>query len=100
MAQITQIELLRQFLEEDLKEGDAGNGHVRNDQYIHYWTPILERYEDKYIFNQTRYSVITGQIQKRMKNAIPSEKLIVVGKVPENYNGSLKDFIKENDNVD
>lgn len=95
MAQITQIELLRQFLEEDLKEGDAGNGHVRNDQYIHYWTPILERYEDKYIFNQTRYSVITGQIQKRMKNAIPSEKLIVVGRVPENYSGRLKDFIKE-----
>lgn len=95
MAQITQIELLRQFLEENLKEGDAGNGHVRNDQYIHYWTPILERYEDKYIFNQTRYSVITGQIQKRIKNAIPSEKLIVVGRVPENYSGRLKDFIKE-----
>lgn len=95
MAQITQIELLRQFLEEDLKEGDAGNGHVRNDQYIHYWTPILERYGEKYIFNQTRYSVITGQIQKRMKNAIPSEKLIVVGRVPENYSGRLKDFIKE-----
>ena len=95
MAQITQIELLRQFLEEGLEEGDAGNGHVRNDQYIHYWTPILERYGDKYILNQTRYSIITGQIQKRMKNAIPSEKLIVVGRVPENYNGSLKDFIKE-----
>lgn len=95
MAQITQIELLRQFLEENLKEGDAGNGHVRNDQYIHYWTPILERYEDKYIFNQTRYSVITGQIQKRIKNAIPSEKLIVVGRIPENYSGRLKDFIKE-----
>ena len=95
MAQITQIELLRQFLEEDLQEGNAGNGDVRNNQYIHYWTPILERYGDQYIFNQTRYSVIAGQIQKRMKAAIPPEKLIVVGKVPENYDGSLKDFIKE-----
>ena len=95
MAQITQIELLRQFLEEDLKEGDAGNGHVRNDQYVHYWTPILERYGDKYIFNQTRYSIITGQLQKRMKNAIPSEKMIIVGKVPENYEGTLSVFIRE-----
>ena len=93
MAQISQIELLRRFLEENLQEGTAGNGHVRNNQYIHYWTPILERYGDKYIFNQTRYSIITGQIQKRMKATIPVDKLIVVSKVPENYEGSLKDFI-------
>lgn len=95
MTQITQTELLRQFLEEDLQEGDAGNGHVRNNQYIHYSTPILERYGDKYILNQTRYSIITGQIQKRMKAAIPAEKLIIVGKVAQDYKGSLKDFIKE-----
>ena len=95
MGQMTQIELLRRFLEENLQEGDAGNGHIKNNQYIHYWTPILERYGDKYIFNQTRYSIITGQIQKRMKNAIPSEKMIVVGKVPENYEGTLSVFIKE-----
>ena len=95
MAQMTQIELLRQFLEEDLQEGDAGNGHVRNNQYIHYSTPILERDGDKYILNQTRYSIITGQIQKRMKAAIPAEKLIIVGKVEQDYKGSLKDFIKE-----
>ena len=92
---MTQIELLRQFLEENLQEGDAGNGHVRNNQYIHYETPILERYGDKYILNQTRYSVITGQIQKRMKEAIPAEKLIVVGKVTQGYKGSLKDFISK-----
>lgn len=95
MAQITQIELLRQFLEENLQEGDAGNGHVRNNQYIHYSTPILERYGDKYILNQTRYSIITGQIQKRMKASIPEEQLITVGKVPQDYSGSLSDFIKK-----
>ena len=93
MAQITQIELLRQFLEENLQEGNAGNGHVRNNQYIHFWTPILERYGDKYILNQTRYSIITGRIQKRMKETVPAEKLILVSKVPENYKGSLVDFI-------
>lgn len=95
MAQITQIELLRQFLEEGLVEGHAGNGHVVNNQYLHYKTPILERYGDKYIFNQSRYSIVTGQIQKRMKNAIPEDKLVVVEKVPQDYSGSLADFIKD-----
>ena len=93
MGQISQIELLRQFLEEDLQEGDAGNGHVRNNQYLHYDTPILERCGEKYLFNHTRYSIVTGQIQKRMRAAIPAEKIIDVGKVPEAYKGSLKDFI-------
>lgn len=95
MAQMTQVELLRQFLEEHLQEGNAGNGHVRNDQYIHYWTPILERYGDKYILNYSRYSLATGQLQKKMKNTIPTDKLIIVKGVTENYKGSLKDFIKE-----
>lgn len=95
MAQITQIELLRQFLEENLQNGDAGNGHVRDNQYFHYQTPILERFDGKYILNRTRYSIATGQIQKRMKAAVPEENLITVGKVPEGYKGSLKDFINE-----
>ena len=93
MPQITHIELLRRFLDENLQEGDAGNGHVRNNQYIHYWTPILERYGEKYIFNQSRYSIVTGQIQKRMKASIQTEKIIIVSKVPENYKGSLRDFL-------
>lgn len=95
MGQITQKELIRQFIEENIQNGNAGNGHVRDNQYIHYWTPILERYGDKFIFNQTRYSIVTGQIQKRMKNMIPSDQLIIVGKVPENYSGRLSDFIEE-----
>ena len=93
MVQLTQKELLRQFVEEDLQEGNAGNGHVRNNQYIHYWTPILERYGDKFILNITRYSIITGQIQKRMKELIPQGRLITISRVPENYKGSLKDFL-------
>lgn len=95
MASITQIELLRQFLEENLQDGDAGNGHVKNNQYLHYQTPILERYGEKYIFNKSRYSLVTGQLQKRMKAAISDDKIISVGKVPEGYKGSLRDFIEE-----
>ena len=94
MKKITQIELLRQFLEENLEEGNAGNGHVKNNQYIHFRTPILERYGDKYILNQTRYSLVTGRIQKRIQEAIPLEKIIFVRRVPENYKGSLSDFIE------
>lgn len=74
MAQMTQIELLRQFLEENLQEGNAGNRHVLNNQYLHYKTPILERYEDKYILNQTRYSIVTGQIQKTNEGCDSSGK--------------------------
>lgn len=96
MKLITQIELLRQFIEEDLQEGNAGNGHVRNNQYIHFWTPLLERYGDKFILNQTRYSIVTGRIQKRMKESIPAKNLILISNVPENYKGSLKDFIIDN----
>ena len=95
MAQTSQRELLRLFLEDSLQEGNAGNGHVKNNQFIHYWTPILERFGDKYIFNQTRYSLVTGQLQKYIKSIIPAERLIVVSKVDEGYKGSLKDFIKE-----
>ncbi len=93
MAHMTQIELINLFLKEDLNQGDAGNGHVKCDQYLHYWTPILERYGEKYIFNQTRYSIATGQIQKRIKSMIPPDKLIIVSKVPVNYEGSLIDFL-------
>jgi len=95
MAQTSQRELLRLFLEDSLQEGNAGNGHVKNNQFIHYWTPILERFGDKYIFNQTRYSLVTGQLQKYIKSIIPAEKMIIVSKVDEGYKGSLKDFIKE-----
>lgn len=95
MAQMTQIELLRQFVEENLQEGNAGNGHVRNNQYIHFFTPILERYYDNYILNQTRYSLITGRLQKNMKAIIPDEKLLIVKMVPEGYKGSLADFLKD-----
>ncbi len=96
MLKITQKELIRRFIEEGLQEGDAGNGHVKNNQYIHFWTPILERYNNKFILNLTRYSLVTGRLQKQMKEFVPAEKLIIVKKVPENYKGSLVNFIIEN----
>ena len=99
MAQISQKELFRQFLEENLIEGVAGNGRVKNNQYIHYFTPICERYKNKIVFNHTRYSLATGQLQKMMKQVIPQDIIIDVGGVPEGYKGSLTDFIKVGNKV-
>ena len=96
MIHLSQFELMKQFIYENLQEGNAGNGHVKNNQYLHFWTPIMERYEDKIILNQTRYSLVTGRLQKQMKELIPSDKIIFVSKVPEGYKGSLKDFIGKN----
>ena len=93
MTYLSQSDLIKQFVQENLQEGNAGNGHVRNNQYFHFWTPIMERYGNKIIFNQTRYSLVTGRLQKQMKELIPADKIIVVSKVPEGYKGSLVDFL-------
>lgn len=93
MTFLSQKDLMKHFIHENLQEGNVGNGHVKNNQYIHFWTPIMERYGDKIILNQTRYSLVTGRLQKQMKELIPSDKIIIVSKVPENYKGSLADFL-------
>ena len=92
---ITQKELLRQFIEEGITSGDAGNGHVKGNQFIHFETPILERYGKKYLSNQSRYSEVTGLLQKKMIALIGEENLVRVSKVEVGYKGSLKDYIKK-----
>lgn len=80
------------------KEGCStgqGNLKIKNDVLIHYTTPILEIYDGKYIINYTRYSIVTGRLQKQIKELIPEEQIVQVSRVPEGYKGSLKDFIKE-----
>ncbi|MCR5227303.1 MAG: hypothetical protein K6E27_08840 [Eubacterium sp.] len=71
-----------------------GNLKIKGDVLIHYATPILERFEGKYILNFTRYSIVTGRLQKQIKEIIDDGVIIQVTKVPEGYKGSLKDFIK------
>ena len=68
---------------------------ISGDVLIHYFTPILERYKDKYILNFTRYSIVTGRVQKQIKELLGEERIIQITKVPEGYKGSLKDFVKE-----
>ena len=72
-----------------------GNLKIKGDVLIHYFTPILERYNGGYILNFSRYSIVTGRLQKQIKEIIPEEQITQVTRVPEGYKGSLKDFVKE-----
>ena len=45
--------------------------------------------------NITRYSLQTGQFQKKIKNEIPEENRISVKQVPRDISTSLKDYIVE-----
>lgn len=78
------------------REGQSsgqGNLKIMGDTLVHYSTPILERQNGKYILNNTRYSIVTGRLQKQIKEIVAPELLIEARRVPEGYKGSLKDFI-------
>lgn len=72
-----------------------GNLRIKGNVLVHYTTPILERNGDNYILNFTRYSIVTGRLQKQIKEILDEEKIIQVTRIPEGYKGSLKDFIND-----
>jgi hypothetical protein len=76
-------------------KSNPGNLKIKENQMIHFNTPILERNELGYIINMTRYSIQTGRLQKLINELITEDLLIVVLRVPMDYKGSLSDFIKE-----
>lgn len=53
---------------------NRGNLKIVGDQLIHYNTPIAERFGNKIILNTTRYSLQTGQLQKRLKRPFQMRK--------------------------
>lgn len=69
---------------------------IQGDQLIHYWTPIAERRDDKIIVNITRYSLVTGRLQKQLKELVPEKQYIAVKGIPEGYKGQLADFLPKN----
>ena len=69
---------------------------IQGDQLIHYWTPIAERRDGKIIVNISRYSLVTGKLQKQLRELVPEEKYITVKGVREGYKGSLADFLPKN----
>lgn len=65
----TQIQVVQDFLDgaTEGRSGSGGNLIIEGDQLIHYQTVIAERYGDKIILNYSRYSIVTGRIQKAIK---------------------------------
>jgi hypothetical protein len=96
---ITCGEVIENFIA-GVKEGDDGSVsstktvRIKGNQLIHYSTPIIERDEEGFILNISRYSLATGQLQKRMKEMLP-EGYRTVKRVPQDYENSLKDFLEE-----
>ena len=75
----TQIQVVQDFLD-GATEGRSGSGVnliIKGDQLIHYQTVIAERYGDKIILNYSRYSIVTGKIQKAIKEKVPEDKLVL-----------------------
>lgn len=66
---------------------------IVGDKLINYQTVILQRYNEKYLFNYTRYSLPTGMLQKQILSLIPEDIIIRVYNVPINYSGSLSSYI-------
>lgn len=73
-------------------ESNPGNLKIKENQVIHFNTPILERKEKGFILNMTRYSIQTGRLQKIIYEAVDNELLSIVLRVPMDYKGSLSDF--------
>ena len=78
-------------------EGISATGtlKLKGNLLIHYQTTIAERWNNKFIINFTRYSLPTGQLQKKLRTIIPDELQIIVGRVPINYGGSLVEYTKD-----
>jgi hypothetical protein len=98
MSDITQEVLITNFIAGDTSElrDKGGNLKINENQLIHYRTVIFERYGDKFILNNTRYSVVTGRIQKLIMEKVPKKELMVVKMIPKEYCGLLSDELSAN----
>lgn len=94
MSQLKLIELFKNGATEGSSSG-GGNLKICGDQLIHFSTVIAERCENKFIVNMSRYSMVTGTLQKKIKNIIGEDNIIIVTRIERDYQGSLKDFIKK-----
>lgn len=72
--------------------GGSGNLKIKGDKLVHYQTAIAERYGEKIIINVTRYSLVTGRLQKMLNQKVAEEKQIIARRVKEGHSGMLVDF--------
>ena len=94
---MTQEQLIKSFVS-GLDEGNNDGKHnlvLKNGQLIHYYTLISERVDGKYLVNMTRYSIVTGRIQKMLRENIPEDMLVIAVGVPEGTKDTLVPYIKK-----
>ena len=91
---MTQEQLIDEFLNGATEGvcGGSGNLKIKVDQLIHYQTAIAQRYGEKVIINVTRYSLVTGRLQKMLNQKVEEDKQIIARRVKEGHNGSLVEF--------
>lgn len=91
---MTQEQLIDEFLKGATEGvcGGSGNLKIKGDKLVHYQTAIAERYGERIIINVTRYSLVTGRLQKMLNQKVAEEKQIIARRVREGYNGSLVEF--------
>lgn len=95
---MTQEQLIDEFLGGAIEGvcGGSGNLKIKGDKLIHYQTAIAERYGEKIIINVTRYSLVTGRLQKMLNQKVAEENQIIARRVKEGHNGSLVEFTDKN----
>ena len=77
------------------KEGitsGQGNLKIKGDRLIHFQTTIAQRLSNQIIINMTRYSIVTGKIQKILYDKLPDNRKIIITRVAQNYDGLLSDY--------
>ena len=87
-------ELINDFMS-GKTEGVSATGTltIKGNALIHYKTTIAERNYGRYIINNSRYSLATGRLQKKLLEMIPEEKRDIVKSVKIDYSGSLISFL-------
>jgi len=90
----------REVVDEFLKGSSSSisntskNLKIADNRLIHFNTVIAERQKNKILLNVSRYSILTGKLQKLLSNLIPFSKRIEIHNVPGNYSGTLTKFLK------
>lgn len=92
----TQVQIVDDFLAGATEGVNGINGNLKivGNQLIHYQTVIAERDQKRIILNHTRYSIVTGRIQKELKEKLQGKEYISIGKIPEGFRGSLVEKVE------
>lgn len=91
---MNQTEFIKEYVENGADNIENGNVSIKEGIFYHYWTPMIERYNDLFILNISKYSDVTRFLQRKIKSVVSQEKIIEVKGVPEGYKGRLQDFLK------